>query len=90
MRELTSALKPVSARWYMLGIQLEVPPDQLDVIRADNPYDTEMCMVAMLKKWQQKYPNQGWENIVAALSSIDKNGVAEDVAKQYCNSSLGI
>ena len=87
LRELLGALSKVSADWYTLGIQLDIAAHELDVIQANNPRNVQHCMRDMLLKWQSKYPQRGWHDIIRSLRELDKNDVANEVASEYCNST---
>ena len=87
LRELLGAVSKVSADWYTLGIQLDLAPDDLDVIQANNPRNVEHCLKDMLQKWQSKYPQRGWDDVVGSLRTMDRNDVADDIVSKYCIST---
>ena len=82
--ELTNALSMVAADWDVLGLQLGVPADELNVIRANNPRNVRQCMSVMLEWWRAKYPERGWMDIIVALRRLDRNDVANEVTTKYC------
>ena len=85
--ELLGTVSKVSADWYTLGIQLDLAADDLDVIQANNPHNVEHCMKDMLQKWQRKYPQRGWDDVISSLRTMDRNDVAEDIVSKYCIST---
>ena len=87
LRELLGAVSKVSADWYTLGIQLDLAPDDLDVIQANNPRNVEHCLKDMLQKWQSKYPQRGWDDMVRSLRMMGRNDVADDIVSKYCIST---
>ena len=87
LRELLGAVSKVSADWYTLGIQLDLAPDDLRAIRADHPQNVGQCMSDMLDKWQSKYPQRGWDDVVRSLRTMDRNDVADDIVSKYCIST---
>ena len=85
MKELTDVLSD-KVDWYELGIKLDVPPGTLNAIKEE--HDTvRRRLMAMLEKWLSKYPERGWSDIVDALRSMDRNDIADIVARKYCNST---
>ena len=85
--QLLEALKPLAADWYTLGIQLGYDADTLNAIRKNNSCQVESCICDLLSKWQQKYPDKGWCDIVSALRKMDRNDVAIKVERQYISPS---
>ena len=86
--QLCDALQPVSADWHTLGMQLGYDADKLNVIKENNHRNVEDCMKDMLIKWQQKYPNKGWSDIISALRNMDRNDVANEIERQYISGIL--
>ena len=41
----------------------------------------------MLKRWERKYPNSDWIDIVKALQAIDRNDIAQKVCSKYIGST---
>ena len=88
-RQLFDALQPLSADWYLLGIKLDYSTDELNVIES-NHRRVEHCMRDLLSRWQQKYPNKGWSDIVGALREMDRNDIAEELERQHLPPSPGV
>ena len=82
IKQLSDALSD-KVDWYELGIQLDITPGTLDTVREDHP-TVKRRLVAMLEKWQNKYPNKGWSDILTALREMEKNDLANEVASNYC------
>ena len=38
-------------KWFQLGLQLNIPKHQLDVIRANNPTNVNNCIMEMFSAW---------------------------------------
>ena len=87
---LLDALQEVTAKWYEVGLRLGIPPRTLDIIKANSPHEVEHCMREMLKWWIGKYPEWRWDAITQALRAVDRNDVANKVAKMYCDSTDSI
>ena len=84
LKQLVNVLKPttsgVATRWYDIGIQLlDSDVGVLDVIKQNNPQDTEACCRDMLKEWLRRQPNASWDQLVLALGNVDMNVVADQV-----------
>ena len=82
--QLLDALQdPLSAEWYTLGLRLGYDAGKLNIIRENNHHVVEHCMRDLLTLWLQKYPKKGWGDIADALREMDKNDVADKIARQY-------
>ena len=80
-RDLLSGLLPKASKWDLIGIQLGLSPDELDIIRANNSGDVEACLRKVLQKWYERSTNPRWEEIVAVLKSpaLGEIRLAEDL-----------
>ena len=88
-RQLFEPLQPLSADWYLLGIKLDYSTDELNVIES-NHRKVEHCMRDLLSRWQQKYPNKGWSDIVGALREMDRNDIGDELERQHLPPSPGV
>ena len=84
LRQLVSVLSKIAHLWFDLGIQLDIDSDILHTIRKSKPFQADDCMKGMLEKWLQKYPERGWDDIVRALTELDRNDIALTVTREYC------
>ena len=76
---LTNKLRPVTA-WYELGLQLEVPSDELERIEIDfTRVDRRMSEV--LKYWWRNCPTKkrSWHTIANALKIINYKNLAKEL-----------
>ena len=87
--QLFNALRPVSADWYTLGIELDYDASTLNIIES-NHRKVEQCLRDLLSKWLQKYPTKGWRDIIGVLRKMDRNDVADEVGRQYISPSPGV
>ena len=73
----------MAARWYDLGTQLltDDTVGTLDVIKFDHPNDASACCNKMFVKWLELQSSATWSQLIAALSNIGMNVVAENVIK---------
>ncbi|XP_065883067.1 sacsin-like [Dysidea avara] len=86
IKQIHNILKPdttgVAARWYNLGIQLNMETGTLDSIKADNPNDVNASCTAMFNQWLRTTPDASWNKLVCALNSIDMSQAASDLDRQ--------
>ena len=69
LRDLLDALQEKAAKWSSIGIQLNLSPDELDIIRADSNGAVE-CLTGVLRKWQSKTdPLPTWKAVIEALKA---------------------
>ena len=87
LKALLRELHPVHARWYNIGLELEIPNYTLDSFKPMYSDQLEL-MREMLIYWLDKAvdPPPSWEAVVAALRSpiVDMTHVAEQLELQYC------
>ena len=68
-RDLLDALQEKAAKWSLIGIQLNLSPDELEIIRADSD-GVVGCLTGVLRKWQSKTdPQPTWKAVIEALKS---------------------
>ena len=70
LRDLVIELKTVD--WYELGIQLNVPADQLGAIDRENPTESRK-MAKVLQYWLNN-ETASWEKVINALERIGGYG----------------
>lgn len=83
MMDVLDALVDVSSEWYGLGLRLGLTTGKLNSIRESRHHDADKCMMGMVEKWLEVFPNSGWSDVVKALIAMDKNGLALRVAEKY-------
>ena len=65
--ELLDALQDKAAKWFMIGLQLRLSTDELDIIEADSA-GVEECLRNVLRKWRSKtHPPPTWRALIDAL-----------------------
>ena len=74
LRDLS--LLPVP-NWYLLGLQLGVSADELDVIERNYPRDNHMCKVKMFGAWLRVDTSATYEKLARALVTVGKRNIAE-------------
>lgn len=78
MKNVTNALKCVTA-WHKLGIQLDVPVNELSEIESNYPRDNSRCKSEMLTYWFNNAEEQSWVVIADALKRIDHRKLANEI-----------
>ena len=74
LRELS--LLPVP-NWYLVGLQLGVSADEMDVIERNYPRDNHMCKVKMFGTWLRVDTCATYERLARALVAVGKRNIAE-------------
>ena len=64
-------------KWYLLGLQLGISADELDVIERNYPRDNHMCKVKMFASWLKVDTNASYRKLARALVAVGKRNVAE-------------
>ena len=57
------------ARWYTIGICLDISPGDLDAIATDHSKDGERCLSEVLYKWTKIKSHATWEDVILMLMS---------------------
>ena len=58
------------AKWYYIGLELNIDAASLDAIEKENPRDVQDCLRALLKKWLRRAkPEPTWGALMEALKS---------------------
>lgn len=73
-------LSPVKAKWYNLGVQLNLSENFLDETQTNIETDVE-CLSEMMKNWLQ-YHEPSMKVLNHALSQIDHPPIAFDTSVQ--------
>ena len=63
--------------WYLLGLQLGVSADELDVIETNYPRDNHMCKAKMFGAWLRADTSATYEKLARALVTVGKRNIAE-------------
>ena len=74
LRDLS--LLPVP-NWYLLGLQLGVSGDNLDMIERNYPRDNDLCKVKMFGAWLRMDTSATYRKLAKALVTLGKRNIAE-------------
>ena len=87
VQELMSVLKPVAARWYQIGLELNLDSSQLHTVESDlRASPTNVDSEKHLKEMVRLVVESGklsWKQIAQALSRVNEAELAEQVMKDY-------
>ena len=72
--------------WHDLGLQLGLPENLLRSIEVDHPNIGDRRRM-MLSKWLEFDPEASWEKLIAALMTIRKKDVTENIKRQFLQQS---
>ena len=80
---LDEELKEVSD-WYGLGLHMDVPTAELDLIR----YEPRLCRIQerkweMFSSWMRKQSEPSWSHVVKALKAIGQERLAHKISLKY-------
>ena len=63
--------------WYLLGLQLGVSEDELDMIEINYPRDNDLCKVKMFGAWLRVDTSATYGKLARALVTVGKRNIAE-------------
>ena len=70
LKDLHNYITPQYAtQWRMIGTQLGLPTETLDVIEYDNRDKAIACCNAMFKKWLEMDTTASWSNLLTVIES---------------------
>ena len=70
-------------KWYILGVQLYIPPEDLTIIDHNNLRDCDKCKYDMIAVWIDK-KKATWTRLVEALKTIQHIAKATDIEQNFC------
>ena len=74
--------------WKEIGIFLDLKPEQLEIIKMDNPADTKRSCNDMFIKWLQTDSSASWEKLFNALDlavgAVSASSVSALVSNSEC------
>ena len=69
LKQVREFLFGVKLKWYDIGIELEVPTEELDVIRDKNRDDVAAGLRDMITTWLHDNDQATWDALADALGS---------------------
>ena len=86
LADVVEAVKTLAADWDKLSVKLHLKLDKIDLIKKDNPVDSESCLTAALREWMKENHNTAsWKTLVKAVWTRDK-----DLARTIANRHRGM
>ena len=76
---------PVTSKWWSLGLQLGVPPHQLDTIQsncAQYPDTSNRCLASMFEWWLRNSYECTYESLATALNAIGRRDLTLKVCQE--------
>ena len=68
--------------WHMLGLYLEIPPQELNKIRQQFLSEgVERCKAELFDLWLRRNPNASWDNVASALEQEGEAVLASGIRK---------
>ena len=71
-----------AAKWYQLGVQLEIPPAKLSTIESDHPRDAQRRMTEVIIRWLQNTPECSWAKLAEAVEAMGGYAILAGKLKQ--------
>ena len=86
MPVVREALNNVRAKWYDVGMQLQVSVGTLDAIKKQYS-DPSDCLMETLKTWLKTFSSPSWSNIVDSLRSsvVGEVRLADYLKHKHCS-----
>ena len=83
LRRVQDTVWEARAKWYNLGLGLDITPDSLDSIELANQQNPDRCFRAMLTKWLREQDQPTWRALAEALKSpsVGLTHLAEEISK---------
>ena len=74
--------------WHGLGLQLDVPPYQLEKFDSDYPRSADRKMAEVLTYWLRNCPKERltWQTIAAAVETIGHGNLARTLRSEITRS----
>lgn len=79
-------LIPITTKWYDIGIQLDLTPEELDMINLEHKDSLQAKLRSLLIWWLNRVtPQPSWQALIAALrtSAVNEQGLANKLEQQY-------
>ena len=88
LRAVRTAIFSVRAKWYDIGVELEISHYTLNAIQTECPSNSASCLTKMLIEWLTSVsPPPTWSSLVQALSSepVREKLLAKEIRERYCH-----
>ena len=93
LRDVLKAMWEARAKWYLIGLELDISAGTLDSIGKANNQNPDDCLTAMIKDWlRNEKPKPSWAAVARALKSsiVGYAQLAEQLPQQStCSTDTG-
>lgn len=86
LRTVLDEIFHIRSKWFSLGIQLKMNPDDLEAIKVRHNNDPDACLLDLLTTWLKNLdPKPTWESLASALKSkaLGNEQLSERVRQKY-------
>ena len=85
LAKVCKELYSIRDKWQDLALELGIPVEKLDHIKATNP-DTADCLRETVSYWLTDSPDPTWQDLTTALESrtVNEHELAARLKKEYC------
>ena len=87
LAKICEELYSIREKWRDVALQLGIPVDKLDHIKATHP-DSADCLRETVKEWLTTSPAPTWQILTSALQSrtVNEHELAGRLKEKYCKS----
>ena len=75
------------AKWYNLGLQLQVNQEELEKIQSKHPQDDRICQTKMFGVWLREIEHPNYQKLLRALVAIERRDIAMSVCDKEGNTT---
>ena len=83
MKEILQALKTVAHKWEQLGLQLDVPPSDLESIKADNKDNVSDRLRSVVSYWLKDVEHPTKQTLLKALETVGEKNLAKNLREEW-------
>ena len=65
-------MRQYANKWLDIAIELELDPNELDIIAINHPLDSRKCFLITLDKWLRLNPDATWRTLEIALTNVNR------------------
>ena len=82
---LFESLLPVEAKWYEVGLCLNIDPKSLDAIEVEHSKNCKRCLSKVLDIWTRVKHDANWEDVIEMLLSpaVKENSLARKIKQNF-------
>ena len=81
LKYLVDDLEECTPMWFDLGLVLDIPMTQLEIISNQQPYSRHL--VKTLNHWMDKSQDTSWEALIDAVDQLSHRRLARELKKEF-------